>query len=82
LTTFVMHIIAPIPEFSAPFSHTTVTRNIITLYATQSTMILGRALSFCVKKTNHNTYLTAGGSGDDSVHVSSVITPTLSSENV
>jgi hypothetical protein len=41
-----------------------------------------RLLSFCVKKTNHSTYLTAGGSGDDSVHVSSVITPTLRSENV
>jgi hypothetical protein len=34
-------------------------------------------LSFCVKKTNHSTYLTAGGSGDGSVHVSSVITPRL-----
>jgi hypothetical protein len=30
-------------------------------------------LFFCVKKTNHSTYLTAGGSGDDSVHVSSLI---------
>jgi hypothetical protein len=39
-------------------------------------------LSFCVKKTNHSTYLTAGGSGDGSVHVSSVITPTLCSESV
>jgi hypothetical protein len=39
-------------------------------------------LSFCVKKTNHSTYLTPGCSGDDSVHVSSVITPTLCSENV
>jgi hypothetical protein len=39
-------------------------------------------LSFCVKKTNHRTYLRAGGSGDDSVHVSSVIIPTLRSENV
>jgi hypothetical protein len=36
----------------------------------------------CVKKTNHSTYLTAGGCDDDSVHVSSVITPTLRSENV
>ena len=42
----------------------------------------GRALSFCVKKTNHSTYLTAGGSGDDSVHVLSVFTPTLRGENV
>jgi len=75
-----MHISAPIPEFSAPFSHTTVTHNIITVYMTQSTMNLGCALSFCVKKTNPSTYLTAGGSGDDSVHVSSVITPTLRSE--
>jgi hypothetical protein len=82
LTTFVMHISAPILEFSTPFSHTTVTHNIITLYTTQLTMNLRRALSFCVKKTNHSTYLTAGGSGDDSVHVSSVITPTLRSENV
>jgi len=82
LTTFVMLINAPIPEFSAPFSHTTVTHNIITVCTTQLTMNLGRALSFCVKKTNHITYLTAVGSGDDSVRVSSVITPTVSSENV
>jgi len=27
-------------------------------------------------------YLTAGGSGDESVHASAVITPTLRSENV
>ena len=65
LTTFVMHISAPIPEFSAPFSHTTVTHNIITVYTTQSTMNLGRALSFYVKKTNNGTCLTAGGSGDE-----------------
>jgi hypothetical protein len=45
-------------------------------------MNLGRALTFCVKKMNYCTYLTAGGSGDDSVHVSSVISPTLRSENV
>jgi hypothetical protein len=77
-----MHISAPIPEFSAPFSHTPGTHNIITVYMTQSMMNLGRALSFCVKKINHSTYLTAGGSGDDSVHVSSVITATLRSENV
>jgi len=31
---------------------------------------------------SQNTYLTAGGSGDGSVHVSSVITPALRSENV
>ena len=31
---------------------------------------------------SQNTYVTAGGSGDYSVHVSSVITPTLRSENV
>jgi beta-lactamase superfamily II metal-dependent hydrolase len=49
---------------------------------TQSTMNLGRALSIYVKKTDHSTYLTAGGSGDDSVHLASVITPTLRSENV
>jgi len=45
-------------------------------------MNLGHASSFCVKKTNHSMYLTAGGSGDDSVHVLSVFTPTLRSENV
>jgi hypothetical protein len=39
-------------------------------------------LSFCVKEANHSTYCKAGGSGDISVHVSSVITPTLRSENV
>jgi hypothetical protein len=55
LTTFVTHISEPIPEFSAPFSHTIVTRNIITVYTTQSTMNLGRALSFCMKKTDHST---------------------------
>jgi hypothetical protein len=49
---------------------------------TESTMNLGLALSFCVKKTNHSTYLTDGVSGDGSVHVSSVITPRLRSENV
>ena len=31
---------------------------------------------------SQNTYLIAGVSGDDSVHVSSLITPTLNSENV
>jgi len=31
---------------------------------------------------SQNRYLTAGRSGDGSVHVSSVITPTLRSENV
>jgi len=30
----------------------------------------------------HSTYVTAGGSGYDIIHVSSVITPTLRSENV
>jgi hypothetical protein len=59
LTTFVVHIGKPIPEFSAPFSHTTVTYNIITVYTTQSMMNLGRTLSFCMKKTNHSTYLMA-----------------------
>ena len=82
LTTFFMHITAPIPEFSAPFSHATVTHNIITVYATPSMTNLTRALSFCMKKTNHSTYLTAGGSSSDSVHVSSVITLTLCNENV
>jgi len=82
LTTFVMHISAPIPEFSAPFSHKTVTHNIFTISTTQLTVNLGHALSFCVKKMNHRRYLTAGGSGDDSVHVSSVITPTVRSKNV
>jgi hypothetical protein len=77
-----MHISAPILEFSAPFSRTTVTHNIFTAYTTQSTLSLGRALSFCMKKTNHSTYLTAGGSGVDSVHVSSaIIILTLLSEN-
>jgi len=70
------------PEFSAPFSHTIVTHNIITVYTTRWTINLRCALSFCVKKTNHSTYLTAGGSGDDSTHVSSVITPTRRSVNV
>jgi len=69
-----MHISAPIPEFSAPFY--------ITLYTTQSTMDLGRALSLCVKKTNHSAHLTAGGSGVDNDNVSSVITPTIGGENV
>jgi hypothetical protein len=59
----------------------TVTHNVITVYTTQL-MNLGRSLSFCVKDANHSTYLTAGGSGDDIAHVSSVITPTLRSENV
>jgi hypothetical protein len=77
-----MHISAPIPEFSAPFSRATVTHNIITVYTTQSTMNLGRAFSFCVKKMNRSTYRTAGGSGDDSVHVSSEITLTIHSKNV
>jgi hypothetical protein len=62
------------PKVIQRLSHTTLTHNIIAVYTTQSTMNLGRAL-FCVNKTNHNTYLTAGGSGDDGVHVSSVITP-------
>ena len=65
------------PKFIQSFTH-----NITTVYTTKSMMNLGRALSFCVKKTNHSMYLTAGGSGDDSVHVSSVITSTLRSENV
>jgi hypothetical protein len=77
-----MHISVPIPEVSTPFSHTTATHNIITIYTTQSMMNLSRALSFYMKKTNHSMYLTAGGSGNDSVHVSSAITPTLRSENV
>jgi hypothetical protein len=81
LTTFVIHISAPIPEFSAPFSHTTVTYNIITVYTTQSTMNFDRALFFFMKETDQSTYLTAGVSGDDSIHVSSAITPTLRSEN-
>jgi hypothetical protein len=76
-----MHIRVPIPEFSAQFPHATVTHNIITIYTTQLTMNLSRALSFCVKKTNHSLYFTAGGSGNNSVHVSSVITPTLRSKN-
>jgi hypothetical protein len=76
-----MHISAPIPEFSTPFSHTIVTHNSITIHMTQLTMNLGRALPFCVKKPDHSTYLTAGGSGDGSVHVSSAITQRLRSEN-
>jgi hypothetical protein len=79
VTTFVMHISVSIPEFSAPFSYTTATH--ITIYITQSTMNLGQALSFCMKKTNHSMYLTTGGSGSDSVHVSSAIAPTQRSEN-
>jgi hypothetical protein len=77
-----MHISAPIPAFSAPFSHTTVTHNIITIYTTQLMMNLSHAVSFRVKKTNHSMYLTAGRSGKDGVHVLSVITPTLRGENV
>jgi hypothetical protein len=77
-----MHISAPIPEFSASFPHTTGTHNIITAYLTQSTMNLGLALSFCVKKMNHSTHFTADGSSIVSVHVSSAITPTLRSKNV
>jgi hypothetical protein len=60
---------------------TPVTHNSITIHTTQSTMNLSRALSFCVKKTDHSLYLTTGGSGDDSVHVSSAITHRLRSEN-
>jgi hypothetical protein len=63
-----MHISVPIPEFSAPFSHTAVTHNVITVCTTLSIMNLDRALS--VQETNHSTYLIASGSGDDSVHVS------------
>jgi hypothetical protein len=37
LSTFFMHFSAPILEFSAPFSHTTVTHNILTVHTTQST---------------------------------------------
>jgi hypothetical protein len=36
-----------------------------------------RLLSSCVKKTNHSTHLTAGWSGDVSVHVTTVISPKL-----
>ena len=84
LTTFIRHISAPISEFSAQFCHTTVFHNIITiyLYMTQSTMNLGRDLSFFVKKTNHSKYLTVGWHIGDSIHISSVITPTVHSENV
>jgi hypothetical protein len=45
----------PIPEFSAPFSHTTATHNIITIYMAQSAMNLGRGFSFCMKKTDLST---------------------------
>ena len=80
-TTVTLNITVYTAQFFAQFSHTTVTHN-ITVYTTQSTMNLARSLSVCMKKTNHSTYLTAGGSGDDSVHDSSEITPTLRSENV
>jgi len=75
-----MHISAPIREFSAPFSPTTVTHNMHHMHDTiadesRSHFVLQR------EETNHITYLTAGGSGDDSVHVSSVISPTQRSEN-
>jgi hypothetical protein len=44
---------------------------------------VGRTSSLCIKKMNHSTYLTAGGSSDDnSVHVASVIIPKLCSENL
>jgi hypothetical protein len=64
------------PKLMQRFTH-----NSITIHTTQSTMNLGSALSFCMKKMNHSMYLTAGGSGIDSVHVSLTITPTLRSEN-
>ena len=35
-----------------------------------------------IRLRSQSTYLTAGRSGDDSVHVLSVITPKLRSENV
>ena len=41
--------------------------HIIPVHTTPPTTNLGRTLFFCVKKTNHSTYPTAGGSGDDSV---------------
>jgi hypothetical protein len=37
-------------------------------------MNLGGAVSFCLQKTNHTMDLTAGGSGDEWVHVYSVAT--------
>jgi hypothetical protein len=76
-----MHISVPSPKFSAPFSHTTVIQNIIIIYTTQLKTNLGHALS-CVKKMNLSMNLTAGGSGDDIVNVSSIITPTLRSKIV
>jgi hypothetical protein len=69
LSTFVIHISAPIPEFSAPFSLTTVTHTIITIYTKQSTMNLGRVLYFCMKKMNCSSHVTTRGSGVNSVHV-------------
>ena len=69
LTNFIIHISVPIPEFSAPFSHITVTHNIITVYTTQSMTKLGCTLACYMKKRNHHMYLKAGGSSGDSVHV-------------
>jgi hypothetical protein len=37
-------------------------------------MNLGGAVSFCLQKMNHTMDLTAGGSGDEWVHVYSVAT--------
>ena len=48
-------------------------------------MLLGSLVPLILSKIplrSQNTYLTGDGSGDDSVHVASVITPTLRSENV
>jgi hypothetical protein len=64
------------PKLMQRFTH-----NSITIHTTQSTMKLSSALSFCMKKMNHSTYLTADGSGVDSGNVSLAITPTLHSEN-
>ena len=51
----------------------------------QSAAALCPSAKNSVKKIHlrsQNTYRTAGGSGDDSVHVLSVFTPTLRGENV
>jgi len=58
LTIFVMHVSAPIPEFSAPFCHTTVPHNIITVYTTQYHSLTQLSLMTLSPYTRHNTILS------------------------
>jgi len=54
----------------------------ISQWTSDVAVVPGAINSVKVPLWSQNMYLTAGGSGEDSVHVSSVITPTLRSENV